>query len=355
MARRSSTAEQAEEAVPSLHPKNSEYLVAHGAIEKQLLAMINANKLPHALLLTGPRGIGKATLAYRIARFLLTPAEAAGASLFGESLPPESLHVSASHSIFRRIAQNAHPDLLVLEADDIKVEEARTVGAFLSLTPAESAWRVVIIDSADAMNRSAANALLKILEEPPAQAILILVSHNPGALLPTICSRCRTLRVSPLSESDFARILSTIAPQVAPQECHMLALLSGYSPGVALSLIECKADILYQEIFERITVPDTLKLHSFAERFARKESDKEWRVFTRLFLWLLTRISTQEAGIKTEIFPGEKQALERIFAAKPLDLWTELWEKAQTLLSDTQRLHLDRKQAILTLFRAIAE
>jgi len=350
MARRSA-AELKDDSPPPNHPKLAEHLIAHAAVEKQLLGMINANRLPHAILLTGPRGIGKATLAWRLARFLLAPRETGG--LFGEALPPESLHLPSTHPTFRRAVAGAHPDLLVLEAEDIKIEEARSVAAFLSLTPAESEWRVVIIDSADAMNRNAANALLKTLEEPPARAALLLVSHNPGALLPTIRSRCRTLRVPPLTEPEFARVMGQLAPDLMPGDSLAWATLSGGSPGVALMLMEAGADTLYQELLTRLAEPDTIKNHSFADRFARKENAGEWQVLSRLFLWLLARIASGEQA--AEAFPGERARLARLRQAKPLDAWLELWERAGRLLADATHLHLDKKQTVLTLLRAAGE
>jgi DNA polymerase-3 subunit delta' len=353
MAKRS-TAEQPEEFTPTLHPRFSEHLIAHEAAEKQLLSLINARRLPHALLLAGPHGVGKATLAYRLARFLLAPAEAAGNSLFGDALPSESLYLPHTHPTFRRIIAGGHPDLLVIESEDIRIEEARAVAGFLSLTPAESEWKVVIIDSADAMNRNAANALLKTLEEPPPQTVLILISHNPGRLLPTIRSRCRTLHIPPLNEANFIRIMAAIASELTPQESHVWALLSSCSPGVALQLMESKADALYRELLELLATPDTLKLHAFADRLARKDNE-EWQAFARLLPWLLSRIAEQKYASIPEVFPGEQEMLSRLHGSKPLDLWTQLWEKATALLADTQRLYLDRKQTILTLLRAIAE
>lgn len=350
---RKSTAEITEEEGPSLHPKFAEHLVAHAAQEKQLLAMSNGGKLPHAILFTGPRGIGKATLAWRLARFLLTPQDA-GASLFGDALPPESLHVSPTHPVFRRIVSGAHPDFLSLEADDIKVEEARSVAAFLSLTPAEGERRVVIIDSADAMNRNAANALLKTLEEPPLRTAMLLVSHNPGALLPTIRSRCRTLRVPPLTPVEFAKVMATIAPELDAQQTLVFAELSGGSPGVALRLAAARADTMYQELAERIASPATLKTHSFAERFNRKENKDAFAVLMRLLPWLLTRIASgKECAV--EIFPGERETLARLRDIRPLDAWLDLYERANKLLADTDHLHLDKKQAIITLLRAAGE
>ena len=353
MARRS-TAEPDDESSSPLLPRLNEHLFAHEAVEKQLLKLIAEKRLPHALLLTGPQGIGKATLAYRLARFLLLP-DSVGGGLFGDPPPAESLHVASASPTFRRAAAGSHADLLVLESDTITVEEVRKVAEFLSLTPAESPWRVVIVDSADAMNRNAANALLKTLEEPPPNAVLLLVSHSPGSLLPTIRSRCRTLRMQPLSESDFARVMAYVRPQGPAMDYPHWGILSGFSPGVALSLIKAGADTIYKELAERMSTPDTLKLHAFADRFARKENDAEWKVLNRLFLWLVSRIMMPPQALSAEIFSGEKALLERLRRAKSLDLWTELWEKAGRLLADTARLHLDRKQAILTLLRAAAE
>jgi DNA polymerase-3 subunit delta' len=351
MAKRSN-AEVAEESISALHPKLSEQLIGQEPAEKQLLALINNKQLPHALLLAGPRGVGKATLAWRLARFLLA-SQNEDNGLFGEPLPPESLSISSSHPIFRRLVAGSHPDILVLEAEDIKVESARLVGEFLAHTPAESTWRVVIIDSADALNRNAANSLLKILEEPPDQAMLLLISHNPGTLLPTIRSRCRLLRVPPLTEENFAHVMAQAAPDLMPHDYRVWAILSEYSPGVALTLIEQKADRLYQELCEQIANRDTLKYHSFAERFARKEQNKEWQVLKRLILWLCWRVTTQ--NFEYEIFIGERRILERLHTLKPRQDWIDLWEKAGKLLSDTDHLHLDRKQTILTLLRAISE
>jgi DNA polymerase-3 subunit delta' len=351
MARRTQE-ETVEETGVSLHPKCNERLVAHAAQEQRLLAMFNHKRLPHALLFTGQKGIGKATLAYRLARFLLAPQESGG-GLFGDALPPESLHIAAAHPTFRRVVSGGHPDMLVLEGDDIKIEDARKVPEFLSMTPAEGDWRVVIIDSAEAMNRNAANALLKTLEEPPSQAVIILVSHNPGELLPTIRSRCRVLRIPRLNEEEFAAVMLQAAPEVDRYDYGKWALLSGYSPGVALALVKGRADALYEELLERVTVHDTVKLHAFADRFARKDAESDWQIVKRLTLWLIARVASLGAGLGAEVFSGERAKLQHIHASKPAYFWTEIWEKTGNLFSDTERLYLDRKQAIISLMGAL--
>lgn len=349
MARRAA-AEPKEEKPSIAHPREQYDLLGHHSAEQHVLGLYNAGRLPHALLLAGARGIGKATFAYRLARFLLTPPEVGG-GLFGDALAPESLRVGPEKDTFKRVAAASHADLLVLEADDIKVDDTRKVAAFLSMTPAESDWRVVIIDSADAMNRNAANALLKTLEEPPPRSLLILVSHNPGALLPTIRSRCRMLRMMPLHEKDFTSIIDRVAPDMSPGEHHALALLSGGSVGVSLWLDAQSATELYRDMLDVMTNPETSAQHQFADRLNRKEADEKFQCFTYLMPWLITRIAAHNAEPQPEIFPGEREYIDRLQHAKPRDAWLDLWERAGTLLADTTHLYLDKKQAVITLIR----
>ncbi len=199
-----------ESAVPA--PRANPDLVGHEAAERELLRLYSGRRLPHAILLAGPRGIGKATLAFRFARFLLAQggdAERPALDLFssvGRRRPRSA--IDPESGVFRRVAAGGHADLLTVERawdprrkrlrGEIVVEDTREIAAFFRLTAAEEGWRVVIVDGAEEMNRNAANAVLKILEEPPDRALLLLVSHNPGRLLPTIRSRCRRLALAPL-------------------------------------------------------------------------------------------------------------------------------------------------------------
>ncbi len=179
-----------------------------------------AGRLPHAILLSGPRGIGKATLAFRLARFLLAgpgdlPAEMLETGEGGLAIDPES-------SLFRRVASGGHADLLTVERaydprrrrlrSDIVVEDTRAIAGFFRLTAAEEGWRIVIVDGAEEMNRNAANALLKILEEPPRRGLLLLVSHSPGRLLPTVRSRCRHFPLAALPRPLVLQLLGAAIP-----------------------------------------------------------------------------------------------------------------------------------------------
>ena len=227
-------------------PRANPGLLGHEAAEATLRRLFESGRMPHALLLSGPRGIGKATLAYRFARFVLARVAGEGASpeLFegddgGLGVPPES-------GTFRRVASGGHADLLTVERaydprrrrlrSEIVVDDARAIAAFLRLTPAEGGWRVVLVDGADEMNRNAASALLKILEEPPRNALLLLVAHSPGRLLPTIRSRCRRFPLAPLPAAVVRRLRSQYRPDLPEAQAETLTAFSGGSIGRALDL-----------------------------------------------------------------------------------------------------------------------
>ena len=190
------------------HPRATPRLIGQESAEADFLAAFSADRLHHGWLITGPQGLGKATLAWRIARFLLATPEAADDGLFGAPPPPESLDIPVDHPVARRVLALSDPGLkLVRRGWDekakrlktvITVDEIRDLKQFFALSSADGGRRVVIVDSADEMNPNAANALLKLLEEPPARTTLLLISHQPSRLLPTIRSRCRELRLAPL-------------------------------------------------------------------------------------------------------------------------------------------------------------
>lgn len=219
---------EADRAGDAPHPRMTERLIGHGAAEDAVLEAWNVGRMPHGWLLTGPSGVGKATLAWRMARFLLTdpPARAA-------TLDPRPGHPALS-----RIRALSEPGLLLLRREwdakakrlgtQISVDNVRRLGGFFGLSA--SGRRVVIVDPADDMNPNAANAILKLLEEPPARATLILVAHRPARLLPTIRSRCRVLRLSPLAGAEVAEAVAQAGGD--PSD----VALAGGAPGAALAL-----------------------------------------------------------------------------------------------------------------------
>ena len=234
-------AEEPESAWPE--PRAQADLIGHETAEAALLAAWNSGRLPHAWLMTGPRGIGKATLAYRFARFVLAGGDgrSAGGGLFGAEPTSGGLALSPDSSVFRRVAAGSHPDLLIVEKgvdpksgrekSAIGVEDARAIAGFLALTPAEGGWRVVVVDSADEMTRNAANAILKTLEEPPPRSLLLLVCHAPGRIPSTIRSRCRRLALPPLAEDAVTRLLAGFLPEADDETRAALARMGEGSVG----------------------------------------------------------------------------------------------------------------------------
>ena len=240
------------------HPRDTARLIGQAAAEQAFLEAVTSGRLHHGWMIAGPRGTGKATLAWRIARHLIAhPPSTADGGLFGAP-PPRSLDIPEDHPVARRIAAGSEPGLFKLTRpwDDrakrlkaeITVDEVRKLKSRFALSAADGGWRVVIVDAADEMNTSAANALLKLLEEPPARATLLLVTHQPSALLPTIRSRCRMLHLRPLSPPDMAAALDQAGVAVPPEEAEALAALSAGSVGDAIRLSLNEGPKLYTAI-----------------------------------------------------------------------------------------------------------
>ncbi|MBT3237693.1 MAG: DNA polymerase III subunit delta' [Rhodospirillaceae bacterium] len=322
-------------------------LQGHDAAEKSLLDAFNSGKLAHAWLLTGPKGIGKATLAYRFARHVLSTGDGEG-GLFGDAAPVDSMYVSPDDPVFLRISAGGHADLKVIERaydekrgkwrTEIVVDDVRSLGRFLSLTSAEGGWRVVVIDSADEMNRNAANAVLKVLEEPPKRALLLLVSHNPGRLLPTIRSRCRKLTLKPLAESAVVKLLLGENPEMPMSDAEELARLSDGSIGRALNLEQVGGLALYHEmtaILERLPVLDIGAVHALAGKLGKAGADDAFHTFTEL---LTSWISKHIRDLSTRAANGD------------LESWLQVWDKVNHLLERTDAVNLDRRQTLITIF-----
>lgn len=349
-------------------PRETPELIGHAAAERALLDAFQAARLSHAWLICGPRGIGKATLAYRFARFLLAHGETnGGPSLFGPAVPAaaaESLYVAPDDPVFRRVSSGAHADLITVErgfSDDarqkprseIVVADVRRIGSFLGMTPAEGGWRVVIVDAADEMNPNAMNAVLKVLEEPPPRSVLLLVCHNPGRLLPTVRSRCRRLVLNPLDDEAVAGLLCRFNPGLAATDAAALARLSDGSIGRAVALAEEGGLELYRDLMGLLgTLPklDIPALHDFADRLSRPTADAAFRtVMDLLQNWLgrLIRFGATPPPTNGTADDPESALSTRLLTAGGLEPWLEVWEKITSLLARTDGANLDRKSVIL--------
>ena len=341
------------------HPRENTLLLGHEAAEAALLQAFNAGRLPHAWLITGPRGIGKATLCYRFARFLFAEGGAGGGGLF--AAPATSLAVAPSHQAFRLVATGAHPDLLVVERAfdpkrkrqrrEIVADDARAVGEFLHLTSSQGGWRVVIVDGADLMNSHAANSLLKTLEEPPKRTVLMLASDNPGRLLPTIRSRCRTLTIKPLSDDVMAELLQRYRPDISRDDGATLSRLAEGSIGRALELAAGEGISIHSFIvnmLERLPNLDPELLHGFAESMARSGAEDNFALMAEL---LPAEIARRIAASAV----GEARTARNLAGRRSLDQWVAVWEKLTNLFAQAEGINLDRKQVVLNAFFALEE
>jgi DNA polymerase-3 subunit delta' len=331
-------------------PRANPELFGHDTTEAGLRQLFDSGRLPHALLLGGPRGIGKATLAFRFARYVLSNGEGGGPDMFGAPAG-QGLGLPADSGVFRRVAAAGHADLLTVERafdprrkrlrGEIVVDDVREISEFLHLTSAEGGWRVVIVDGADAMNRSAANALLKILEEPPRRALLLLVAHRPGQLLATIRSRCRQLKLSPLAGEEMRNLLARYCPDLDEAAAASVVDLAEGSIGRALELAQSGGIELYRNVvamLERRQGLDPLALHGFADRLARADAEDLYRALDELLSQHLARQALAAAHV------GERAAAAR---------WAKLRDDVAEEFARGDGLNLDRKQIILGAFFAI--
>lgn len=325
------------------HPRETLHLYGQSRAEDAFLAAFNTGRLHHGWLMTGPRGVGKATLAWRIARFLLTlPTDDGG--MFGAPPPPTTLDTPPGTPVARRLLQLAEPRLFLLRRGPndketalmnvISVDEVRRMKSFFALSAADGGRRVAIIDSADEMNTAAANALLKLLEEPPANVTFLVVSHQPQGLLPTIRSRCRELRLSPLDAPALSDALTLAGGEVAPGAAPALAELAGGSVGEAFRLTHVNGLIIYQNIttlMETLPRMDRQKAIALAETASGKGHEAAFDLTLTLLDLFLARLARTGATGQTPpaAARGEATVLARLSPGPHhARAWAEL---AQTL------------------------
>ncbi|MCK0143196.1 DNA polymerase III subunit delta' [Aliiroseovarius sp. F20344] len=344
------------------HPREAKRLIGQDAAEQAFLTAYNSDRMHHGWLISGPRGVGKATLAWRIARFLLaTPPDDGG--MFAAPAP-DTLDISPDHPVAHRIAALSEPGLFLLRRPwdekakrlkgEITVDEVRKLKSFFALSSAGGGRRVVIVDVADEMNSNAANALLKLLEEPPEGAVLMLISHQPSRLLPTIRSRCRELRLGPLSPEALAEVMQGLDEQPTPEDTIRLNELASGSAGDALRLTHQNGLAVYADLvqifsnrdFDR---PKALKL---AESAVGKANAERFELILRLFDLFLARLARSGTGFQpaAEAAPGEAACLARLSPGpNAARAWASLQQELSARASHGRAVNLDPAALILDM------
>lgn len=316
-------------------PRACRRLIGHDAAWQEFLAVIRSGRLHHAWLLTGPEGIGKTTMAFMMARVLLGAED----------------HDSA---VGRRVTAGTHADLLVVargmddrrhrQRREIVGDDVRPISAFLRRTAAEGGWRVVIVDGAEYMNRTAANAILKILEEPPERAILILTCSVPGRLLPTIRSRCRVLGLSPLDDAAMRTVFTKGAN--GPDADRLASILpqARGAPGRALALLDGEGDVLAGLVARVMEGEgDEAAGYDIAEQVTKRENG-----FSVFFDLLCNAISEKTRALACNSGPARMSDL------RPARL-ALLWQEMVRLRAETEQFNLDKQQAVLTALARVSE
>ncbi|MSO74886.1 MAG: DNA polymerase III subunit delta' [Alphaproteobacteria bacterium] len=348
-------AETAAVTSPLPEPRANPALIGQENAERAFLSAWQSGRLAHGWIIGGPRGIGKETLAFRIARHVL----AGGAG--------ETLARDPAEPLFRRIAAGGHSDFFYLARrvnektgklrGEIVVEDSRKLCSFLALTPAEGEWRVAIVDGAEEMNRNAANALLKVLEEPPKRALLFLVSHAPGRLLPTIRSRCRFLPLRALDEGSLRTVLTPLLAGLPADDADLLLALAEGSPGRALALHEAGGVALYHDLLGLLdTLPtlDAVRLHALADRAQSGEGKERYRLIGELLLAVVARLVRDLSGGTSAIqgLVASETAVQRQLggARGGLEQWVEVWDNLRRLFARSDAIDLEPRQTLISAF-----
>jgi DNA polymerase-3 subunit delta' len=328
------------------HPRATTLLFGHALAESALLSAYRSGRVPHAFLIAGPPGIGKATLAYRLARFVLAHPDPSSR----EVARATSLAVDANHPVSRRIAAQAQPDLLVIERTlndrgvlhkQIQVDDIRKTVAFFGSTAGEGGWRIAIVDAVDELNRSGANALLKILEEPPQRALLLLVSHSAARVPATLRSRCRILNLRPLGEVDVAAALAAATGAEAGDAA--IAAAAAAADGAvarAFSFLDEGALELRQQalaLLDNLPALDAKALHALGEALAGTDPAP-----------LAAFLDIVNAWLSQRLIHGQN-ALPR------LNRLAEASQNINRAARDAEIYNLERKPLVFSVFGLLAE
>ncbi|MFY8040889.1 MAG: DNA polymerase III subunit delta' [Bosea sp. (in: a-proteobacteria)] len=327
------------------HPREATHLVGHHDAQAAILEGLRQGKLHHAWLIGGPEGIGKATFAYMVAKQLL--------GLKGGPAPTgDRLDVDPARQASRLVSNLAHPDLVVLRrqpatdkkaaATMIAVETVRRALDVFASTPSDGGWRVCVVDSADDLNASAANALLKVLEEPPARAIFLIIAHQPARVLPTIRSRCRKLALRPLAEAEITVVLDGLDVDADSATIRQAIALADGSVRRAISRLDPETAALIggtRGLLARLPDMDIPGVLAMSDQLAGRAAEADFAVF----------METIEDWVRQLLHANLAAGAHRL---APL---AEVWDKTARAVRETDALNLDRRPLVLSIFQDLSE
>ncbi len=349
MARDPEVYPEADRAPGCQHPRETYDLIGHNEAEQKFIKAVDSGRLHHAWLISGVPGIGKATLAYRMIRKLLG----------GQSLLSNSLDIPRDDPVSQRIESLGHGDLFLLRRpydfktkklrSEIPVAETRKLSDFYGRKAAEGGWRVCLVDSMDEMNRNAENAILKTLEEPPERAIVILVSHNPGKLLPTIRSRCLNLQLRSVPEGEMESWLSRRHPEASDKVVKAAVKLSRGGPGKATALIANAEGVLapLTRFLSSLNKSDALTDQKIAGLFSPNTAGAERQMFWEALQDILQAQACFSATGKWQ------SAFNPLPVEKSPEVWEKLWQKSCHLQNREQALNMDKKSVMIDILTSI--
>jgi len=359
-------------------PRDTYELIGHKQNERFILKAWEKDKIPHALLLSGPKGVGKATFAFRVARFLLNNGgidqNSQNGLDFGQQIIDETLAVPRENIVSRQVVNNAHPNLLVIQRSEnsqtkkirseIVIDDLKPLKSFLNLKASDGRWRVVIIDTIDDMNPNSANAILKILEEPPRKVIFMLINNSEGRLLPTIKSRCQLLKFSALSKDDLVFALQSYGVNLEELDIDLVYQLSCGSMRTANEILSSDFlknlnDIkgLISEVWP-VFVSDS---EAIFEKWQKSIKQDPTSVLEDKILiiknWLsdgLVRYARSRRGSPPAI-KDEEKLFERLINTHGLERLLERLQKIEHLVTQSKGLNLDKKETFFKFIRLLTE
>jgi DNA polymerase III subunit delta' len=332
------------------HPRETLDFFGHREAEQGLLNAYRAGRLPQAYVIGGPIGIGKATLAWRLARFLLA---------FPDPTAPavqraDDLGLGADDPVMHKVAALSHGDVVLLRREwnekskrhytEIRVDDVRQASHLFRSAAAAGGYRICIVDSADDLNNSAANALLKLVEEPPPRSLFLIVSHRPALLLPTLRSRAQMLTLRPLETGDVLRVMNALGDPwtgVDESDRQIAAERAGGSVATALSLLAGEGisiDNQVRALLSALPALDWRAVHALADRVTGRDQTADLdRVITAVVDWIDERLRAEAASGPARLAP-----------------LAEVWEKAADAAREAEALNLDKRPVILSIFAELA-